>query len=161
MSIPLLVLQMPQGSENPAFRRIRNPESLAAELREGDGIDPRLERRKNLSSRHKDKPNHAAVRLAGQIAKTIRGNVGDGPLADFDVVSVQPAKGNVFLVTLGPMTPELDYNESQILDQANARSGHLRSEIACSITRKKVPGLLFRVLPCPALSQDKLSEVTP
>ena len=147
---------MPQDSENPIFRRIKNPESLAAQLREGDGIDPRLEHRKNGSSRHKDKPNHAAVRLAGQIARTIRGSLGDGPLADFDVLSVQPAKGNVFLVTLVPMTPELVYYESQILDAANNRSGHLRSEIACSITRKKVPSLLFHVLPCPAGSLDQV-----
>ena len=147
---------MPKGSENPTFRRIKNPESLAAQLREGDGIDPRLEHRTNSSFRHKDKPNHAAVRLAGQIARTIRGSLGDGPLADFDVLSVQPAKGNVFLVTLVPMTPELVYDESQILDAANNRSGHLRSEIACSITRKKVPSLLFHVLPCPARSLDQV-----
>jgi ribosome-binding factor A len=149
---------MPQGSENPAFRRIKNPESLAAQLREGDGIDPRLERRKNVSSRLKDKTNHAAVRLAGQIAKTIRGSLGDGSLADFDVLSVQPAKGNVFLVTLAPRTPELVYDEAQILNAANNRSGYLRSEIACSISRKKVPTLLFRVLPCPALPTNNPPE---
>lgn len=83
---------MPQGSENPAFRRIKNPEALVTELREGDGIDPRLEHRKNQHARLKSKPNHASLRLAGQIAKCIRGSLGDGPLANFDVVGVEPAK---------------------------------------------------------------------
>ncbi|RLS69026.1 MAG: hypothetical protein DWH99_13815 [Planctomycetota bacterium] len=139
---------MPQGSENPAFRRIKNPESLVTQLREGDGIDPRLEHRKNQHARLKSKPNHAALRLAGQIAKCIRGSLGDGPLANFDVVGVEPAKGNHFLVTLGPILPDIAYEESEVLQAANDRRGQLRSEIASSITRKQVPNLLFRVLPC-------------
>ncbi|MFN6137360.1 MAG: hypothetical protein ACK480_02500, partial [Planctomycetota bacterium] len=35
---------VPQGSDTPAFRRIKNPETLVDNLREGDGI-PGLEQR--------------------------------------------------------------------------------------------------------------------
>ena len=145
---PDLDQQMPQGSENPPFRRIKKPEALVTQLREGDGIDPRLEHRKNQHAHRNSKPNHAALRLAGQIAKCIRGNLGDGPLANFDVVGVEPAKGNHFLVTLGPILSDIAYDESEVLQAANDRRGQLRSEIASSITRKQVPNLIFRVLPC-------------
>jgi len=136
-----------QSSDDVAFRRIKNPENLVAELRDGDGVDPRLEHRKNKLSSRKQKANHSALRLAGQIAKCIRGNLGDGPLANLDVVSVEPAKGNHFLVTLGPVLPGLYYDESKALESANERRGQLRAEIANSITRKQVPNLTFRVLP--------------
>lgn len=139
---------MAQNAENPAFRRIKNPEILVAQLREGDGIDPRLEHRKKQHERLKTKSNHAAERLAGQIAKCIRGNLGDGILLSFDVVGVEPAKGNHFLITIGPVVPDFIYDESQVLQAANERRGQLRTEIAGSITRKQVPNLTFRVLPC-------------
>jgi len=138
---------VPQGSDTPAFRRIKNPQSLVAQLREGDGLDPRLERRKSQPSSGKNKANHSALRLAGQIAKCIRASLGDGLLANFDVVGVEPAQGNNFLVTLGPALPDLNYDPSQVLLAANDRKGYLRSEIACSINRKRVPNLIFRVLP--------------
>ena len=89
---------MPQGSENPPFRRIKNPEALVTQLREGDGIDPRLEHRKNQHARLKSKPNHAALRLAGQIAKCIRGYLGDGPLANFQTGPKPPPPGVKILI---------------------------------------------------------------
>lgn len=147
--------QLHQDSDTPAFRRIKNPETLAASLREGDGVDPRLEHRKSQQSRRKNKPNHAALRLASQIARCIRGSLGIGLLVNFDVVGVEPAKGNHFLVTLGPVADDFNYDESVILDAVNDLRGQLRSEIAGSIHRKKVPSLTFRVLPCPAHRIDE------
>lgn len=138
---------VPQGSDTPAFRRIKNPQSLVAQLREGDGLDPRLERRKSQPGPGKNKANHSILRLAGQIAKCIRASLGDGLLTSFDVVGVEPAQGNNFLVTLGPALPDLDYDPWQVLLAANDRKGYLRSEITCSINRKRVPNLTFRVLP--------------
>jgi hypothetical protein len=41
----------------------------------------------------------------------------------------------------------LNYDPSQVLLAAYDRKGYLRSEIACSINRKRVPNLIFRVLP--------------
>jgi hypothetical protein len=78
-------------------------------------------------------------------------------LANFDVVGVEPAKGNHFLVTLGPILPDIAYDESEVLQAANDRRGQLRSEIASSITRKQVPNLIFRVLPCTCLPNRRES----
>ena len=137
------------------FRRIKNPEALAAELREGDGIDPRLERRRKQNAFNKSKPNHAALRLGGQIARSIRNNLGGRVLADFDVFSVEPCKGNLYLVTLKAIDPDFLFDETAVLEEANSERGRLRSELAISITRKKVPDLLFRVLPNTALDHKK------
>jgi ribosome-binding factor A len=117
-----------------------------SEISAADGLDPRLERRKSQPRSGKNKANHSALRLDGQIAKCIRASLGDGLLANFDVVGIEPAQGNNFLVTLGPALPDLDYDPSQVVLVANDREGYLRSEIACSINRKRVPNLTFRVL---------------
>ncbi len=72
---------------------------------------------------------------------------------------MHPAKQNAFLVTLGPLLPDLLYSESVVVNAAKARSGVFRSEIANAITRKKVPFLLFRVLPCPTLTPNPGQQV--
>ncbi len=134
-------------SQRQQFRRIKDASSMVSELRDGDGIDPRIEHRKRQQSRIQEKPDYASARLASQIARCINANLDSNALSEFQVQSAVPGKGNSFVVTLSAVIPQLDYDPQIILLAATAMIPHFRSEIARDIHRKQVPNLKFLVAP--------------
>ena len=71
----------------------------------------------------------------------------DPVLRDLLVVDVAPApdtKRMLVSVVLAPSAAEHDPGE--VLSHLHRAQGHLRSEVAAEITRKKAPELNFRVL---------------
>jgi hypothetical protein len=134
-------------SQKQTFRRIKDASRMVSELRDGDGIDPRIEHRKRQRSRMQEKPDYAAARLASQIARCINANLNCNPLSDFQVQNIVPGKGNSFVVTLSPVIPQLDYDPQIILRHATDMIPHFRAEIARTIHRKQVPNLRFLVAP--------------
>lgn len=129
------------------FRRIKDASKMVSELRDGDGIDPRIEHRKRHRSRTKEKPDYAAARLASQIARCINANLNCDPLSDFQVQNIVTGNGNSFIVTLAPVIPQLNYDPQIILFTAIALIPFFRGEIANTIHRKQVPNLKFLVPP--------------
>jgi hypothetical protein len=88
--------------------------------------------------------------LCGQVAEALNYALvavcNDDVLRELGVVTVQPApdEGRL-LVTLGPTLPGL-FDPTQVLAHVHKALGKLRSEVAATIHRKKVPELTFRVM---------------
>jgi ribosome-binding factor A len=125
---------------------------LSGDLHSDDGVDPR--EFFGGSSRKPDR--RKGLQLCAQVARTLdlvlSGGCGDPILGDLQVVSVtvnqtRGASGSgCLLVTLemrGAASPERVQEALGRLAQAR---GMLRSEVAASISRKRVPELTFRVL---------------
>jgi ribosome-binding factor A len=91
-----------------------------------------------------------ALQLCAQVLRTLNCVlVGDADpvLRDLLVVDVCPApdtKRMLVSVVLAPSAAEHDPGE--VLSHLHRAQGHLRSEVAAEITRKKAPELNFRVL---------------
>lgn len=120
---------------------------MVAEQRQGDGIDPRLERRGRQRSRERGKADYAADRLASQIGRCANANLGDGILCDFYVQRVWYGKGNHFTIELRANDPTLSFDLDVVQSEAARRLPLLRTELAREIHRKKVPTLAILVLP--------------
>lgn len=129
---------------NPSkFRRI------AAEIREGDGIDPREEKKHRLASRRRAKPDHAAERLGQEMRENLALSMPEDPrLEVFRVATVSSTgKGNTFVVQVYCTDPNLSYSPDSIQKILQDNKGKLRAEVALGIHRKRVPDLKFEVLP--------------
>lgn len=125
----------------------REMQSLCGEIREDDGIDPKLffrPMRRNRDNRRK------AQQLCCQVADTLNlalsGESSDA-LRDLRVAAVWPAPDTSQLLVL--LTGAFDGVE---LDPQMARAalaaaaGRLRSEVAAAVTRKRAPKLLFELV---------------
>lgn len=122
----------------------------AAEWREGDGVDPRIEkkREKRVSAQKSD---YSALRLASQIRSILDLLIpqsGHPLLSSIVVGTVEPyAKGSNFVVQVYSTDTAADYDPLEIKAALDSLKSFLRTEVAKDITRKKVPELKFDVLP--------------
>ncbi len=125
--------------------------SLTDELREGDGVDPKEEKKKAQAVLRKGKPDHAVYRLASQIGTALRMSMqlsGDALLAGFDVSTVEPTtSGNSFRVQVFATDSSMEYDPRHIKELLDAAKPRFRQDIADEINRKKVPDITFDVLP--------------
>ena len=135
--------------EGPDLGFVRIKRALpAAELCEGDGLDPRYERRKSDS---RGKPDYSSERLGSRVRETI-GLVSSLPsipgLDDFVVADVSYiGHGNCYKVIVYCENPEQAYDTEEVRKLLISHKGILRADIARAITRKNVPDLVFEVLP--------------
>jgi len=131
-------------------------ESLCAEVREDDGMNPKDFFRKSSSRRGNDRKD---FQLCRQVAETLnlvlRSGQNDDLLASVYVASVAPApNASQLLVCLAPLPGE-HVEERALLEQVRAVVGRLRAEVASAITRKRAPKLLFRFLATNPASEDR------
>ncbi len=136
------------------FRRIQDAHRMVAELREGDGVDPRMEHRHSQRKRSQQKADHAAQRLASQILRCAQTTLINGLLADLEVRLVTHGKGNHFIIELGASDPTIHYDLWTMQEVANSRLPSLRNALAREIHRKKVPTLSIHILPCPIVFRN-------
>ncbi|HWE40346.1 MAG TPA: ribosome-binding factor A [Isosphaeraceae bacterium] len=119
--------------------------SLCAEVHPDDGVDPRERAR---SSGRKKAPRKGR-QLCKQVAETLDGVLageGDALLQSLRVVAVEPAPDLArLLVTVASALPGAAIDPAAVLDHLGRAAGHLRSEVAAAITRRKAPSLAFRV----------------
>jgi ribosome-binding factor A len=119
--------------------------SLCAEVHPDDGVDPREQ---SKSSGRKKAPRKGQ-QLCKQVAETLDGVLageGDAVLRSLRVVAVAPAPDLArLLVTVASALPGDAIDPAAVLDHLERASGHLRSEVAAAITRRKAPSLAFRV----------------
>lgn len=118
-----------------------------AEIREDDGIDPREFFRHKRSHRKADRKT---LQLCAQVADTLNvllPDCHDELLQMLQVASVVPAPdATQMLVTVFPaVQTDSDFDSQKVLEQLTRAAGHLRSEVAAAITRKRAPSLLFEV----------------
>jgi ribosome-binding factor A len=91
------------------------------------------------------------LQLCSQVAETlllVLAESADDVLRDLTVAAVEPLPGsNRLLVTLRPSVWAAKLETAQALLHLEQARGLLRSEVAAAICRRKVPDLLFRVVP--------------
>lgn len=128
---------------------------LCAELSDGDGIDPHTRAKVGSGWR----PSHGrsgvgldrkALQLCHQVAETLEevlAECGDAVLQELRVLDVEPAPDvSRLLVTLAVEAwHDETVNPTRIQDHLTRAAGHLRSEVASAITRKRAPVLVYRL----------------
>jgi hypothetical protein len=145
------------------MRKYRGPSHedvhrLCAATGEGDGVDPHHSRRRPSHRKRGARSELADARLerkvcqlCRQVAETldeVLANCGDEILRGLRVVTVVPCpNASRLLVTVTPL-------DGQVLPESSAKAvashlaragGHLRCEIAASVTRKRAPLLFYRL----------------
>jgi hypothetical protein len=125
-------------------------ESVTNGWRDGDGVDPREDkkRRKRSFSNTRDYP---ARRLAGQIRDVLDLVIPQSKhslLCSFAVGSVEPTEtGGNFVVQVYSTDPTTDYDPREIKATLDKMKPRLRAEVAKDVTRKNAPDFKFDVLP--------------
>lgn len=120
------------------------PEPLAAQTGPEDGMDPKEFFRKSGFRG----PGRKVMQLCGQVQHALYfilgAEVGDESLALLEVISVDPAPDSTrLLITVKrPESMTLDEATTKLQEAGKA----IRSEVAASIHRKKVPELVYRVV---------------
>lgn len=119
------------------------------ELHEDDAVDPRdyFKEKRSLGQQ-----GRKSKQLCRQVAETLdlvlSGECRDERLQSLHVLSVEPAPdASRLLVTVESDLPADEFDHGAILDALASQTGRLRTEIAQSIHRKKVPSLVFNLLP--------------
>lgn len=132
------------------------------QLGEGDGIDPRREDRRSSGSRHREedrKTQQLCQQVAHVLETVLTGEARDAGLQDLNVASVVPAPSAVrLLVTVQAWADDAVHRWSEIEDKLRRATPWLRSELAASISRRRIPELVFQ-LAVPKAATDSGEEV--
>ncbi len=141
-------------------RRVR--ESLSdhcGQLGADDGVDPN-EFFKSSSSQ--STCNKKAIQLCRQVRcclSLVLGDCDDPIVQSLSVVDVILAPDSSrLLVVLAVDEPQLEMDRDQVLARVNLQLPRLRSEIARSIHRKRVPVLILQVVPRQSLTEGERNE---
>jgi ribosome-binding factor A len=115
-----------------------------AEVRDDDGVDPKMFFRKPGSGR---KLHRKTLQLCAQVADALNGllvDCGDELLQALVVSSVEPAPdASRLLVTVGSTVPAPEADHATVLAALAAANGRLRAGVAEAVTRKRAPQLVF------------------
>lgn len=132
----------------PPKRPRRALRTLCAEVGAEDGADPKIYFRRDggrKPAQHKDR--QLARQVAESLDALLAGSTADPVLNALAVVAVEPAPDSAtLLVTVAPRDPADATAPDLILDHLARASGWLRAEVAATITRKRAPTLLYRVV---------------
>ena len=139
--------------------------SASADLDDGEFPHPsqrrRAHRKRNGSSLVSNgRLERKVCQLCRQVAETldeVLADCGDGVLRGLRVATVVPCpNASRLLVTVAPIDGRLAPHAGRevVMNHLEKASGHLRYEIAASVTRKRAP-LLFYRLAEPALAVDQ------
>jgi len=142
--------------------------SLCAELGDDDCQDPhpRARRRSRRGSDRRDGSELRAIerkacQLCRQVAVTldeVLAECGDDVLQGLHVVKVVPfPDASRLLVSVMPVDGQQGaaITPADVLEHLEHASGHLRSEVAAAVTRKRAPSLLYR------LAEPALTTIEP
>ena len=124
---------------------------VIAELRDGDGVDPRAEKRKRKSLGRLGRRDYSDLRLASQIGDTLGlllAQCGNPLITSLAVGAVEPTvKGTMFVVQVYSTDPAAEYDPREVREALNAMKPGLRAAVAREVTRKAAPDFKFEVLP--------------
>lgn len=134
--------------EPGVFVRIRDAASMIGSVREGDGVDPRLERLAKGRSGGRRKPDYGAERLAHQIRDCLQFStaLSDVGLEQFAFVGVEPgARNGQFMIEVASVDPTAAYDPLEVERLLATCRGRVRAEVAEGVHRRKAPDIAFRV----------------
>ncbi len=129
---------------------LNEAKKLCDEIGPEDGVDPRL-----LARSIEPKPRcHKVKQLCKEAKHTLSlvlaGELYDPLLKDMDIVEVTADENGQFLcVSMIHVDTGAEPDENLILNKLQAIQGYLRSTIAQSVKRKRVPTLKFKILRAP------------
>lgn len=122
-------------------------ETLVAEIRPDDGIDPRELARKERPRKGQRKARQLCAQVAETLSLVLSGECGDDLLQSVQVLAVDPAPdASQLVVTVRAGLPDEQVDPAEVLERLNQVMGKLRSEVAAAITRKRAPKLVFCVV---------------
>jgi ribosome-binding factor A len=124
---------------------------FCADLRDEDGIDPRISKRKNQI--RPTGPDRRLGPLCRAVARTLHlalAGSADPLLRDLGVIAVEPAPdAHRLRIIVGPIAPGVTIEPALALAALAERSGYFRAQIAQAVIRRRVPELTFTVAPLP------------
>jgi ribosome-binding factor A len=119
--------------------------SSAGEVRPDDGLDPRFDRRGGRAE-GKRKTLQLCREAERTLSAVLAGECDDDLLRDLIVLSVVPApNAGRLLVTLA-LPESAGVSVEEALQRLLGAAGHLRSEVAAAVSRRKTPELAFNVV---------------
>ncbi len=120
---------------------------LCDELCHEDGLDPRILARSFETKTKTHKNQQLCKKAQHALSLVLAGNVGDPVLQNLEVTEVRSDEHRQFLiVSVRHLDLGLAADEHKTLDKLQAIQGYLRSSIARSVKRKRVPALKFKML---------------
>lgn len=119
---------------------------LCAEISAEDGVDPRFLMAKQSRKKSLAKELQLGKEAARILSLVLAGETDNPLLRDLVVLSALPEGNRQHLcVTVGHYAM-VAFDEAQVLEALNREQGLLRTVLAQSINRKRVPVLTFRYL---------------
>lgn len=116
-------------------------ENLCADFREGDGVDPRLEKRTELKNEVK---TISSTRLCRQVHKLARLALSELGVMDWDITYVrESSKGASLILEVEPLTDISLASALEAVSKMKQLQPQVRQIIAQGISRKNVPALKF------------------
>ena len=124
---------------------LKNVDSLCAEVRPDDGIDPHTVAHQPA----RDKSHRKTYQVCKQAERTLNlmlaGNSVEPLLRELSVCTVEPyPDSSHLLVIVEPITTTASLNKDEVLQALHHVNGRLRSVLATTINRKRVPQLTFK-----------------
>lgn len=144
-------------------KRIDRLSLYRAAIDADDGADPReFFKKEGFAERTGRKSHQLCAQVADTLSQIFGGECGDEVLQSLAVLDVAPAPdASQLLVQVGPLTPDLNLVEADVIAALSRAAGWLRTEVAAAITRKRTPRLVFRFVPARAGDVLSESEVQP
>jgi len=123
---------------------LTNVSTLCAEVRPDDGIDPRT----IVHQPVRDKSHRKTYQVCKQAERTLNlmlaGNLVEPLLRELSVYTVEPyPDSSHLLVIVEPVMTMVSLNKDEVLHALHRANGHLRSALATTLNRKRVPQLTF------------------
>jgi ribosome-binding factor A len=144
-------------------KRIDRLSLYRAAIDADDGADPReFFKKEGFTERTGRKSHQLCAQVADTLSQIFGGECGDEVLQSLTVLDVSPAPdASQLLVQVGPLMPDLNLVEADVIAALGRAAGWLRTEVAAAITRKRTPRLVFRYVPESAGEAESESEVQP
>ena len=128
-------------------RNRKELDSLCGQPGPDDGVDPRDFFKPPRIRKNSRKDWQLCRQVSETLSYVLSGECHDEILRGLMVDEVQPAPdSHRLLVSLSPFAPDARFNPILALERLQQTVGRLRSEVGRSISRRKVPELVFRVV---------------
>lgn len=137
------------SSGGASFVRIRDAARMVGSVRDGDGVDPRIERLRRRAGTPR-KADHGAERLGQQIFDCLRLStvLVEAGLDQFAFVGVVPGgRGGHYLVEVACIDPDVMFDVDAVQRALAGQRSRVRAEVSQGVHRRKAPEVSFLVKP--------------
>lgn len=143
--------EMPSSPARKIEFQRRKGTPLAQEFCEFDGKDPRMESQDEVIRDRRNKRDYSSQRLSRQMMESLADGVSLSDFAGLDgfaVASVsQRGVGNCYEVVVFNTDPKAVYDPEKVREEIDLHRGRWRALVSGAITRKRVPDLIFEIMP--------------